>query len=95
MFAFSISHARQAAAMITKRQVDRVGGVGSMVVGVVCAWIGFGDWQREHSLWKAWAVLCTVLVLNGIAMVRYSRRKGPDRAENTGAGGIVTGSSRV
>ncbi len=84
-------------AMITKRLVDRVGGVGSILVGLGCAWIGRQDWQMEHSLWKVWAVMCVVLVLNGIAMIRYSLRPGPDVVEEMreGPGEIVRGSSRV
>ncbi len=56
--------------MITKRTVDRVGGVGSVLVGVVCAAIGYLDWQLGHSLWKVWAVMFVVLVLNGLADVK-------------------------
>jgi glucose uptake protein GlcU len=82
--------------MVTKRQVDRVGGVGSILVGIMCAWIAYQDWQKQHSVWKAFAVICVVLVLNGIAMIRYSMRKGPDREDETEApNGIITRSSRV
>jgi hypothetical protein len=81
--------------MITKRQVDRVGGVGSIAVGFGCAWIGRQDWLMEHSLWKAWAVMCVVLVLNGFAMIRYSLRPERDGVEDGPGGGVVRGSSRV
>ncbi len=60
--------------MISKRKVDRVGGLGSMLVGFLCAWIGYRDFTLEHSLWKVWAVMCVVLILNGVAMLKYASR---------------------
>ena len=62
--------------MIAKRTVDRVGGVGSVLVGVMCAPIGYRDWQLGHSLWKVWVVMFVVLVLNGLAMLRVASRSG-------------------
>ena len=60
--------------MITKQRVDRVGGVGSIVVGFFCAWMGYRDWLVQHSLWKVWAVMCVVLIVNGLAMLRFASR---------------------
>jgi hypothetical protein len=60
--------------MVTKKRVDTVGGIGSLLVGLVCAWIGYRDWSLEHSLWKVWAIMCVVLTLNGFAMLRYASR---------------------
>ena len=81
--------------MITKRRVDRVGGVGSILIGIACAFIAYRDWQREHSVWKVFALMCVVLVLNGIAMIRHSVR--PERSVDSldPGDGIVSGSSRV
>ncbi len=58
----------------TKRMVDTVGGVGSILVGVACGLIGWTDWHAGHNTWKAWPIVSAVLLLNGVAMLAVARR---------------------
>jgi hypothetical protein len=61
-------------AVVTRRGVDRVGGVGSILVGFFCAWMAYRDFVVQHSLWKVEALMAIVLIVNGLAMLRYASR---------------------
>ncbi len=52
--------------------VDRVGGVGSLLSGLACAYIGWGDRALHSSIWKVWAFFCVLLICNGIAMLIHA-----------------------
>jgi NAD(P)H-hydrate repair Nnr-like enzyme with NAD(P)H-hydrate dehydratase domain len=54
--------------------VDRVGGVGSILAGFMCAYIGWGDYSAHHSIYKVWAFFFVLLICNGIAMLIHARK---------------------
>ena len=54
-------------------KVDRVGGVGSILTGFMCAYIGWGDYSEHHSIYKVWAFFCVLLIFNGIAMLIHAQ----------------------
>jgi hypothetical protein len=60
--------------MATKRSLDRIGGVGCLLISVVCWWLAYNDWSRGISLWKVWVGMSVILIVNGIAMLRYAQR---------------------
>jgi hypothetical protein len=60
---------------MTKRSLDRVGGVGSILAGGMCVW--FADQHhRWESIWNVWVGMAVFLVLNGILMLVHASRKG-------------------
>ncbi len=54
--------------------VDRVGGVLSILTGLLCAYIGQGDKEVHHSIWRVWAFFCVLLIFNGIAMLIHAKK---------------------
>ena len=54
-------------------KIDRVGGVGSILTGFLCAYIGWGDREMHRSIWQVWAFFCVLLIVNGIAMLVHAR----------------------
>jgi NAD(P)H-hydrate repair Nnr-like enzyme with NAD(P)H-hydrate dehydratase domain len=54
-------------------KVDRVGGIGSILTGLLCAYIGWGDKEVHHSIWRVWAFFCALLIFNGIAMLIHAQ----------------------
>jgi NAD(P)H-hydrate repair Nnr-like enzyme with NAD(P)H-hydrate dehydratase domain len=59
-----------------KQWIDRVGGVGSILTGILCAVIGWGDREAQRSIWQVWAFMFLLLVTNGIAMLIHANRVG-------------------
>jgi hypothetical protein len=58
---------------MTKKALDRWGGVGSIFAGIVCIW--FAQQHHEHeSIWKVWVGMCVLLMLNGMAMIVHAQR---------------------
>jgi uncharacterized protein YjeT (DUF2065 family) len=70
-------------AMMNKRKLDRVGGLGSILAGMGCLWLASTDWEMHQSMWQVWVGMCAILVLNGIAMIWHAQRS---RAESGKAG---------
>jgi uncharacterized protein YjeT (DUF2065 family) len=65
--------------VMTKNQLDKWGGVGSVAAGVMCVWFAQRHDPNDY-MWKVWLVMCVLLVLNGIAMLVYANRpKGPGK----------------
>ena len=54
--------------------LDRAGGVGSILTGIACAYIGWDDKQVHHSIWRVWAFFMVLLICNGIAMLIHARK---------------------
>ena len=62
---------------ITKKRLETLGGIGSILTGFVCVWIGVVDFQNQVS-WKIWAIMTVVLIANGIAMLRHAAKRSED-----------------
>ncbi len=60
--------------MVTKKTVDTLGGIGSLLASLVCLGIGFWDRGLHHSIWKVWVCVFAVLLLNGVAMLKVAGR---------------------
>jgi len=54
--------------------VDRVGGVGSILVGFACAYIGWGDYSHHRTIYRVWAFFFVLLICNGIGMLIHARK---------------------
>ncbi len=59
--------------VITKKQIDLIGGIGSILTGIFCAFIGWEDFVEERA-WHIWAVMTLVLLINGLAMFRHAAK---------------------
>ncbi len=55
------------------RKVDLVGGVGSIMTGIMCAFIGWSDYDEGHA-WHIWVLMTAILILNGFAMLRHAAK---------------------
>jgi uncharacterized protein YjeT (DUF2065 family) len=67
--------------VMTKRTLDKFGGIGSMLCGLVCVYFA-QQHDSSEPIWKIYMGFCVLLVLNGIAMVLYSMRpKGPNERQ--------------
>ena len=65
--------------LMTKSQLDKWGGVGSVGAGAMCIWFALRHDPNDY-MWKVWWLMCVLLVLNGIAMLVYAMRtKGPGK----------------
>lgn len=62
-----------------KKRLEMLGGIGSILTGFMCTFIGVSDFMRELS-WKIWVVMTVVLVVNGIAMLRHAAKRVDDPA---------------
>lgn len=60
----------------TKKQLDVIGGIGSILTGFFCAFIGWAD-LNEGRAWHIWAFMTLVLVVNGLVMFRYAAKNRP------------------
>ena len=60
--------------MITKKTVDTLGGIGSVLASLMCLGIGFWDRQMHASIWKVWMIVFLLLLLNGVAMLKVAGR---------------------
>ncbi len=61
------------------KKLETLGGIGSILTGVMCVGIGLMDYSNGQS-WKIWAIMTVVLVVNGIAMLRSAARRPEDSA---------------
>jgi hypothetical protein len=62
---------------LTKKRLETLGGIGSMLTGVMCVGIGVWDYQTGNA-WKIWVIMTFVLVINGIAMIRHAAKRPDD-----------------
>ena len=62
---------------LTKKKLETLGGIGSMLTGVMCVGIGVMDYQTGNS-WKIWAIMTLVLMINGIAMILHAAKRPKD-----------------
>jgi hypothetical protein len=60
--------------VLTKKKLETLGGIGSILAGVMCAGIGWMDYTNGQA-WKIWAIMLAVLVVNGIAMIRHAAKR--------------------
>lgn len=60
--------------MVTKKTIDTLGGIGSVLASLMCLGIGFWDRGLHHSIWKVWVVVFLLLLLNGFAMLKVAGR---------------------
>lgn len=58
--------------MGTKKTIDTLGGIGSLLASVMCLGIGYWDREMHHSIWKVWVFVFVVLLLNGFAMLKVA-----------------------
>ena len=58
---------------MTKKTLDTWGGIGSMLLGLVCIWSA-QQHNRNESIWKVWVGMCVLLLLNGVAMIVHAQR---------------------
>jgi hypothetical protein len=54
------------------RKLESFGGIGSVLTGLFCSWIGYTDYQ-EGQAWHIWAIMTVVLIVNGILMMLHKR----------------------
>jgi len=54
--------------------VNRIGGVGSILVGLGCGVIAWMDYPQPSNMWKVWTFMAVLLIGNGIAMLMQARR---------------------
>ena len=59
--------------IMTKRQLDMWGGVGSVIAGIVCVYFA-QQHGSDESIYKVFMGMCVLLVLNGIAMILWANR---------------------
>jgi hypothetical protein len=65
----------ESAMPISKKVIETLGGLGSILVGFVCVGIGLMDYQAGQGIWKVWLVMTLVLVGNGLAMLRHAAKR--------------------
>jgi len=58
---------------MTKKTLDTWGGVGSILLGLMCIYLA-DQHSRHESIWKVWVGMCVLLILNGIAMILHAQR---------------------
>lgn len=63
---------------MSKKQLERLGGMGSMGTGVFCVWLAMLDKAEGQSIWVVWVGMAVILVLNGIAMIWHASRRPAD-----------------
>ena len=62
---------------LKKKTLETLGGVGSILTGMMCVGIGVMDYE-DGVAWKIWVIMTFVLVVNGIAMIRHAMKRSPD-----------------
>jgi len=60
--------------VLSKKKLETLGGIGSILAGIMCAGIGWMDYTSGQA-WKIWAIMLVVLVVNGIAMIRHAAKR--------------------
>lgn len=63
--------------VLTKKKLETLGGIGSMLTGAMCIAIGVMDYESGNA-WKIWAIMMMVLAINGVAMVRHAAKRPED-----------------
>lgn len=71
--------------MVTKRTIDTVGGIGSILTGLACLYLAVQDRELHLSMWRVWVIVCVVLVVNGVLMLMAA-----SRAKREPTGGTLT-----
>ena len=61
-----------------KKRLETLGGIGSILTGILCTVIGVVDLREQASGYRIWFVMFAVLVLNGIAMLRHAAKRPAD-----------------
>jgi hypothetical protein len=56
------------------KKVETLGGIGSILTGLMCIGIGLMDYFNGQS-WKIWVIMTVVLVVNGVAMLISASRR--------------------
>jgi len=59
------------------KKLETLGGIGSILTGLMCVGIGLMDYSNGQS-WKIWAIMTVVLAVNGIAMLRRAAERPAD-----------------
>jgi uncharacterized membrane protein YhhN len=54
--------------MVSFKKLESLGGIGSILTGFLCVWIGWMDFTTGQS-WHIWAVMTVVLIVNGVLML--------------------------
>ena len=62
---------------LTKKKLETLGGIGSILTGVMCVGIGVMDYESDQA-WKIWAIMMVVLVANGVAMILHAMKRPND-----------------
>jgi hypothetical protein len=62
---------------ITKKRLETLGGIGSILTGLMCVGIGVMDYETGNA-WKIWVIMTVVLVVNGIAMIHHAAKRPDD-----------------
>jgi hypothetical protein len=62
---------------MSKRKLETLGGIGSMLTGMMCVGIGVMDYDAGQA-WKIWAIMMVVLIGNGVAMIRHASKRPED-----------------
>jgi hypothetical protein len=63
--------------VLTKKRLETLGGIGSILTGLMCVGIGVMDYETGNA-WKIWVIMTVVLVVNGIAMIRHAAKRPED-----------------
>jgi len=63
--------------VLTKKRLETLGGIGSILTGLMCVGIGVMDYKTGNA-WKIWVIMTVVLVVNGIAMIRHAAKRPED-----------------
>jgi UDP-N-acetylmuramyl pentapeptide phosphotransferase/UDP-N-acetylglucosamine-1-phosphate transferase len=60
---------------LTKKSLEILGGIGSILMGLVCAGLSFQARLENRNMWKVYAIMSVLLVINGIAMQLHARKR--------------------
>ena len=74
--------------VLTKKKLETLGGIGSILTGLMCVGIGVMDYETGNA-WKIWAIMMVVLVVNGIAMIRHASKRPADEVIGIAARGDI------
>jgi multidrug transporter EmrE-like cation transporter len=58
---------------MTKKKLDTLGGIGSILCSLVCVYFAMGH-HEDESMWKVWVGFGVLLIINGFAMIVYAQR---------------------
>jgi hypothetical protein len=60
---------------VTKKTLEILGGIGSILMGLACAGLSVFDAQNNRSMSVVWIGMSVLLVVNGIAMQLHARKR--------------------